>query len=198
MSSRFSNQHPVPPIRSMPEPTESAHGRGRWAVVFAVVVGLGVVGAVVAVVVTSVRRDGPSRQEVVAARGASVMPFDLKATTHTFDPTETGGVQTVVADDPTDNEQIALIRSHLQEEVKRFRKGDFGDPQSIHGHDMPGVRTLAANAGALEIAYRDLDDGGEIDYASADVTIVTALHDWFAAQLRDHGAHAQTGDHKSG
>jgi hypothetical protein len=182
----------------MPETTESSSGGGRWIVVFAIVVALGVVGAVVGVVVTSVRDDGPSRQETVAARGASVMPFDLDATTHAFDATETGGVQTVVADDPADDKQIALIRSHLQEEVRRFRMGDFGDPESIHDHDMPGVRTLAANAGLLEITYGELDDGGRVVYASADPQIVTALHDWFAAQLRDHGAHAQADDHESG
>ena len=181
----------------MPEPTESDSGDG-WSVVVAVVAALAVVGTVVVVVVTSVRDDGLSRQETVAARGATVMPFDLDATTHSFDATETGGVQTVVADDPTDNEQIALIRSHLQEEVRRFRRGDFGDPESIHGHDMPGLRTLTANVDSLEITYRELDDGGDVVYAAADPQIVTALHDWFTAQLRDHGAHAQARDHDGG
>jgi len=164
----------------------------------AVVAAVAVVGTVVGVVVTSVRDDGRSRQEIVAALGATVMPFDLDATTHSFDPTETGGVQTVVADDPTDNEQIALIRSHLQEEVRRFRRGDFGDPESIHGHDMPGLRTLTANVDSLEITYRKLDDGGEVAFATADLQIVTALHNWFSAQLRDHGAHAEAGDHDGG
>ena len=179
----------------MSDMTESSNRGGAWSVVFAIVVALGVVGTVVGVVLTSIRDDAPSRQEAVAARGATVMPFDLEATTHTFDAADTGGVQTVVADNPTDQEQIALIRSHLQEEVQRFRRGDFGDPESIHGHDMPGLRTLAANADSLDITYGELDRGGEVVYASADPTIVTALHDWFAAQLRDHGAHAHASDH---
>jgi hypothetical protein len=181
----------------MSDLTESSNSGGPWSAVLAIVVALGVIGAVVGVVVTSTRDDAPSRQDTVAARGAAVMPFDLEATTHTFDATDTGGVQTVVADDPTDNEQIALIRSHLQEEVRRFRRGDFGDPESIHGHDMPGLRTLAAHADSLDITYGELDRGGEVIYTSADPTIVTALHDWFAAQLRDHGPHAQAGEHES-
>jgi hypothetical protein len=152
-----------------------------------------VVGASVGVVAWSARHDELSRQEVVARRSAAVMPFDLEATTHVFDATGTGGVQTVVADDPTDHDQIALIRSHLRDEVKRFRTGDFGDPQSIHGHDMPGVRILASNPHSLEIAYRDLDDGAEVTYSSDDPVVITALHDWFAAQLHDHGSDARAG-----
>ena len=137
--------------------------------------------------------DEPSRQEVVAARGAMVMPFDLDATTHVFDATDTGGVQTVVAEDPTDAGQVALIREHLRLEVERFRVGDFGDPVSVHGGDMPGIGVLQANADALEITYRDRDDGGEVTYVSDEPTVVAALQEWFAAQLSDHGGHAQAG-----
>src|SRR6476661_8385628 len=38
-----------------------------------------------------------ARQAEVARRGADVMPFDLKATTHVFTKTADGGVQRVVA-----------------------------------------------------------------------------------------------------
>ena len=196
-SSRFWKQRRVPATHSMSDATDSNSG-GHWTVVFAAVAALGVIGAVVGVVVKSIRDDAPSRQEAVEARGATVMPFDLKATTHTFDATDTGGIQTVVADDPSDNEQIALIRSHLRKEVQRFRRGDFGDVESIHGHDMPGVRTLAANADSLDVTYGDVDHGGEVVYASGDPAMVTALHDWFAAQLRDHGADAHAGHHDGG
>jgi hypothetical protein len=69
-----------------------------------------------------------------------------------FNPTEYGGIQTVVADDPTNREQIELVRFHLQEEVARFRVGDFGDPETIHGDDMPCIAVLEANFAALERA----------------------------------------------
>ena len=78
------------------------------------------------------------RQESVAAAGAQVMPFDLDATTHIFTDTDTGGIQDVVADDPTDVANIEMIEQHLAEEAAKFRTGDFSDPESIHGSTMPG------------------------------------------------------------
>ena len=134
-----------------------------------------------------------SRQQAVAERGARVMPFDLEATTHVFDPTDTGGVQTVTADDPTDTGQVGLVRDHLREEQDRFRAGDFGDPVTIHGDDMPGMAVLEQNFAVLETTYRDRPDGGQITYRSSNPIVVAALHDWFEAQLEDHGSHAEGG-----
>lgn len=140
------------------------------------------------------RDDGlEARQREVAERGATIMPFDLEATTHVFAPTDDGGVQTVVADHPGDTEQIVLIRSHLRDEVAAFRSGDFGDPATIHGHEMPGLSVLEARSDRLTITYQDQPDGGEVIYRSSDPVVVHALHDWFAAQLRDHGDAAESG-----
>jgi hypothetical protein len=83
-----------------------------------------------------------SRQENVAARGGQVMPFDLEQTTHVFQKLDDGGLQKVVAKDPANKKQIALIQSHLKEESEKFRKGDFSDPAKIHGEDMPGLADL--------------------------------------------------------
>ncbi len=162
--------------------------RRRW-VVLAGVAAAGVVVGVIAVALAE--EDGPSRQEVVAERGASVMPFDLEATSHVFHPTRTGGVQTVVADDRADRDQVTRVRAHLREEAKRFHEGDFGDPAAIHGHDMPGLDVLEEAGGALEITYRDVTGGAELTFRSEDPTVVAALHNWFEAQLSDHGEHAR-------
>ncbi|MFC8666962.1 hypothetical protein [Streptomyces sp. NPDC057199] len=94
------------------------------------------------------------RQEAVAERGRSVMPFDLEETTHHFTPTDTGGVQDVVADQPDDEKQIALIRTHLKQEAKAFAQGDFGDPAQIHGDSMP--RPAALEKGGLCTAWLGL------------------------------------------
>lgn len=67
--------------------------------------------------------------------GPQVMPFDLSKTTHIFKMTETGGVQQVIAKDPGDREQIALIQQHVQHEAVRFGSGDFSDPTSLHRND---------------------------------------------------------------
>lgn len=65
------------------------------------------------------------RQVEVRSTGAAVMPFDLDETKHTFTKTEDGGVQTVFALDPSDQEQIARIRSHFRELQMEFSPGDF-------------------------------------------------------------------------
>ena len=134
-----------------------------------------------------------SRQEVVVERGAEVMPFDLEETTHIFKPTATGGVQKVVADDPTDEEQISLIREHLREEADAFRRGDLSDPAEIHGEEMPGLKELEAGAERIDVRYAELADGAQIEFATADPALASALHEWFGAQLSDHGEHATEG-----
>jgi hypothetical protein len=133
------------------------------------------------------------RQAEVADRGREVMPFDLDRTTHRFAETPDGGVQTVVADNPGDRAQIALVRRHLRDEADRFAAGDFADPARIHGEDMPGLAELRAAAGRIEVRYADVPDGAVITYATADPVLVDALHRWFDAQLGDHGGHAEHG-----
>jgi uncharacterized protein (DUF305 family) len=111
-----------------------------------------------------------SRQSEVAESGAQMMPFDLEKTTHVFEATENGGVQQVVADDPTDEEQLSLIRKHLNEEADKFSRGDFSDPAEIHGEDMPGLKELEENASSIEARYSKLPDGAQIEYTTDDPT----------------------------
>jgi hypothetical protein len=131
-----------------------------------------------------------SRQAEVAERGASVMPFDLQRTTHRFAKTDSGGVQTVVADDPQDTAQIILIQQHLTAEVDRFRRGDFTDPARIHGDTMPGLQALRGHGGRITIDYRVTPDGARAAYTTSDAQLRDALHNWFDAQVSDHGQHA--------
>ncbi|AGU49104.1 hypothetical protein VAPA_1c20000 [Variovorax paradoxus B4] len=130
-----------------------------------------------------------SRQEDVAHKGASVMPFDLARTTHFFDDTPDGGVETITANDPKDVRQTALIRSHLAIEARRFARGDFSDPARIHGQDMAGLTDLAHAGDRLRVSYANVPAGARLTFASDDPAVVTAIHTWFAAQRSDHGAH---------
>jgi hypothetical protein len=130
------------------------------------------------------------RQEEVAEQGAAVMPFDLERTTHRFAKTGSGGIQTVVADDPDDATQRSLIREHLRHEAEEFRQGRFTDPARIHGQEMPGLAALRDSAGRIEVVYADTPDGARITYSTGEARLVTALHAWFDAQLSDHGGHA--------
>lgn len=134
-------------------------------------------------------RAGESRQEAVAERGSGVMPFDLERTTHTFTDLANGGREMVTSDDG-DAQQVALIRSHLQEETRKFAAGDFSDPAATHGDGMPGLAQLRAGASRIGFRYEELPNGAAIDYRTTDAALVAALHEWFAAQRSDHGRHA--------
>lgn len=81
------------------------------------------------------------------------MPFSLEETLHVFEMTVEGGLQDVVAREGGGPEPIDLIREHLREQAERFARGDFVDPASIHGEDMPGLAELAAGAEGLEVVY---------------------------------------------
>ena len=154
----------------------------RALVPLAVLAGLGACGPA-----------GPTdRQTEVAERGSRVMPFDLEATTHNFSPDATGLTQTVVVDDASDVDQLALVRSHLQEEADRFTRGDFDDPAHIHGDAMPGLSDLRAGYESIDVTYDELPEGAQITYRTTDASLVDALHTWGGAQSMDHGSHADS------
>ena len=138
-----------------------------------------------------------SRQETVAERGPDVMPFDLKASTHIFTKTKSGGIQQVVAKNGRDAAQIRLIRTHLQEIAAQFSKGDFSGPTHIHGADMPGLAQLMkAKPSEIKVQYQEMKDGAKIVYTTNQPRLVNALHQWFDAQVSDHGHDAREGhDH---
>ena len=118
------------------------------------------------------------------------MPFDLEQTMHLFQPLADGGRQTVTVKDPANSQQIALIQAHLQKEAAKFQQGDFSDPATIHGEDIPGLAALQAGARQIEIQYTPLPNGAQIQYTTQDPALIAALHQWFAAQRSDHGHHA--------
>jgi hypothetical protein len=137
--------------------------------------------------------DDTARQMEVSRHGEEVMPFSLAATTHIFTKTADGGIQKVVTKHH-DPKQVTLIRGHLAEVARQFSAGDFKAPEQIHGNDMPGLAALrTAKPGELKIHYRDLSDGGEIVYHTEEPRLVTALHEWFDAQLSDHVHDAMAG-----
>lgn len=136
----------------------------------------------------------PARQAEVAARGAQVMPFDLAATSHIFTKNRNGGLQQVQVRNPKDKEQLRLVRSHLREIAGHFQAGDFSAPASIHGEAMPGLAQLKqARPGEITVHYKELRDGAQIRYATSNPALVPVLHQWFDAQLSDHGADAREG-----
>jgi hypothetical protein len=171
---------------------ENRRTRMLLAVLAAVVVTVGTAAAY-ALAGRGEQQAPAARQAEIAARSRQVMPFDLERTTHRFAESATGGVQTVTSDDPADTEQIRLIREHLTAEAASFSKGDYGDPASIHGGEMPGLRDLEQGHDRIDIRYTELSAGARITYTTAEASLVEALHAWFDAQVADHGRHAEHG-----
>jgi len=131
-------------------------------------------------------------QEHIHHMGHSVMPFDLAKTTHIFHMTDSGGVQRVIAKDTTATDQVAMIQRHLEHEAEAFRRGDYSDPASLHGKDMPGLKELQTGAKQIIVVYSALPNGAEINFITTNLHLVTAVHRWFGAQLSEHGADATT------
>lgn len=119
--------------------------------------------------------------------GSAVMSFDSGRVRHIFYKNSTGGVQIVVAQDPKDTEQVELIRGHLSKMSAEFAAGDFTDPASVHGRDMPGLASLSAGFPGIDFRYSELPGGAQISYRTAEASMVEALHEWFDAQAQAHG-----------
>jgi hypothetical protein len=135
-----------------------------------------------------------ARLDEVVSKGVHVMPFDLEKTLHVFTKVEKGGVQQVIAKDKNDTPQITLIREHLSKIAWEFNQGNFSNPVKIHGDKMAGLEGLrTAEKGTLSIIYKELPDGAQIDYTSEKTNLVTAIHQFFDAQLSDHARHAVSG-----
>lgn len=130
-----------------------------------------------------------SRLNEIEQRGSQVMPFAQNLTKHTFIPDANGGTQTVTVKDPSNSQQIQLVRSHLKEEAQKFARGDFWDPAAIHGEEMPGLATLQGQGEKIDVQYQELPNGASLLYSSDDSEIVTAFHQWFEAQNTDHNGH---------
>jgi hypothetical protein len=134
------------------------------------------------------------RLDEIAQRGSQIMPFDLEKTTHVFSRTPNGGLQQVIVKDKSDIEQIELIRAHLSEILRDFKRGDFSKPARIHGESMPGLAELkSAKPGEIKTEYVELPDGAQISYSSNSPKLINAIHRWFDAQLHDHARHAVPG-----
>ncbi|MGY5449386.1 hypothetical protein ACVFI8_00270 [Agarivorans sp. MS3-6] len=120
-----------------------------------------------------------------------VMPFAMSETTHVFTMTEQGGVMSVIAKDASASDQVSLIQRHLTHQAKLFSQGDYSAPASLHGDTMPGLKTLQQRASELRVLYTATPEGANIEFKTTDLTLITAIHRWFGAQLSEHGADAR-------
>ena len=133
-----------------------------------------------------------TKQEQVHHMSHNVMPFDISKTIHVFRMTESGGIQKVLARDPNETDQILLIRQHLSHEAEMFGRGNYSDPTKLHGADMPGIAELRANPSKVKVFYSELPEGAQLTFETKDLSMLTAIHRWFGAQLSEHGTDAKT------
>ncbi len=134
------------------------------------------------------------RLDEIEQRGVHVMPFDLELTTHVFSKSVNGGIQKVIVKDLGNIKQINIIREHLTIIAHEFKQGDYSNPEKIHGNTMPGLKELrSAKPTEISIVYKDLPNGAEITYSTDIPMLITAIHQWFEAQLSDHARHAISG-----
>jgi hypothetical protein len=145
------------------------------------------------ILLSSSNASAQTTQEHVHDMSSGVMPFEMDKTVHVFEMTSTGGVQQVIIRNETDEDQLAMIRQHLAHEAQLFQNGNFGDPEKLHGENMPGLDALREGASEIRIFYSPIPLGAEIHFETNDIHLITAIHRWFGAQLSEHGADATSG-----
>jgi hypothetical protein len=152
---------------------------------------LAVFAALITVLIVACASQSASEhQQMIHEMGSNVMPFDLAKTQHVFEMTEKGGIQQVIIRDQKYSDQLVAVRQHLRHEAMLFSMGDYSDPTTLHGKDMPGIKELQAGFSQINVSYSELGNGAQLTFETSDMHLVTAIHRWFGAQLSDHGADA--------
>jgi hypothetical protein len=124
-------------------------------------------------------------------RGAMVMGFDQRATTHHFLLFMDGGAIDVGVKNPADTENRDAIRSHLPHLARMFGEGNFDAPMLVHdSKNVPGTKVLSARKGLITYRYIETDNGGRVDILTTDREALTAVHEFLKFQIADH----KTGD----
>ncbi len=126
----------------------------------------------------------------VNARGEQAMGFSQTATTHHFKLLPDGGYIQVQANDASDTMDREHIRMHLQEQAKRFSRGDFSLSEQTHDRVLPGTPAMQELKTAIRYKYEEIDRGARLRISSKDPVAVSAIHDFLKFQIEDH----QTGD----
>lgn len=130
----------------------------------------------------------PKQIDEVHQRSQQMIPFALDQTLQTFSKTVHGGVQHIVAKSADNAQEIKLIQAYLLKIANEFRKGDFSETERMHGADMPGLTQLKmAETDDIKFEYKALPNGAQIHYSTEYPQYVQALHEWFDAQMSDHG-----------
>ncbi len=132
------------------------------------------------------------RQHMIHSESHIVMPFDMNKVTHYFVKNDLGGILMIKTKDIKDTAQARLVRSHLKKEYSLFSNGDFSDPKTLHGMNMPGLKVLSQSKDKFKVDYKELPGGAQLTFISKNPEVINAIHRWFDAQLKDHGNDAKS------
>jgi len=139
--------------------------------------------------VSALEKANPKQVDEVHQRTQQLVPYDLDQSQLTFTRTVHGGVQHVITKSADNTSQIKLIQANLLKMVVDFRKGDFSVTEKIHGTAMPGLAQLKkAEMYDIKYEYKALPNGAQIHYSTEYPQYVEALHEWFDAQMKEHGS----------
>lgn len=127
----------------------------------------------------------PATEDEVAVPDPAVPPFDPEKAFSMFQMLPDGGVQVVTVKDASDQRQIELIQAHLQKISGKFSSGDFSDAAGVHAQGTSWLNDLTAGAERIEVSYTVLPNGGQIRFATADPSLVSAIHRWLMAQVSE-------------
>lgn len=131
-----------------------------------------------------------AQHTAVDQRGDKVMGFSHEKTKHTFRLYEDGGAVEVRVNDAADAENIAAIRTHLQEIAKDFTSGNFAKPKEIHARVPDGVPAMKELGPRILYLYEELDRGARVRIRTEDQRGLDAVHQFLRFQIEDH----HTGD----
>lgn len=137
-------------------------------------------------------------KETVASKKAENTPtssplvsYDTQQALESFSKTVHGGIMHIVAKSADNIQQIKLIQQYLRQTAAEYKKGDFSSTERFHGADMPGLAQMkSAKADDIRYDYKTLQNGGQIHFSTEYPHLLNALHQWFDAQIKEHGSAA--------
>lgn len=134
---------------------------------------------------------GETKQECAQGVSNSSMEVDTSVTVHVFKMTEQGGIERLMTRGLGVPDQVAFLQAQLRHEATDYKAGNYSQPAKLPGVGMPGVKELQEGAADIKVSYTDLPNGAEIALETTNLTLLTAIHRWFGAQLFEHSASAR-------
>jgi hypothetical protein len=108
------------------------------------------------------------------------------ATHHNFRLFADGGAIELHANNVSDAETVAGIRTHLKKIAAAFSKNDFTTPEFVHGRPPDGVPAMQRLRRAIRYQYEELPDGARVSIETKNREALSAVHDFLRFQVADH------------